>query len=308
MSTSVYTEAQLGQYFDHIAFPRTVPNQAENTLDFLAELQKRNLTRVPFESVSLHYSRRRLLSLDPEDLFAKIVTNSRGGYCMEVNAFFGTVLRSLGFTLISAGARVNGRSGYKGWDHMVNIVTIDQKSYLVDVAYGSNGPYHPIPLEPDIEFNGIYPAQGKLEYKALPQHTDPKQRVWVFSSRPDADAAWKEEYAFVETEFFPGDFEIMNMMTMTAPQSLFVQTVIATRILLNQQDGEPEGVIILFKNYIKRRIRKHTEIIQTLTTEDERVGALKDYFFIELKPEEQRAIRGLPSELKTGEAEPSGLA
>jgi arylamine N-acetyltransferase len=55
------------------------------------------------------------LSLDPEDLFRKIVENGRGGYCMEVSAFFGTVLRSLGFRLYSAGARVKGPSGYKGW-------------------------------------------------------------------------------------------------------------------------------------------------------------------------------------------------
>lgn len=202
----------------------------------------------------------------------------------------------------------DGRNSLDHRDHMVNIVTIDQKSYLVDVAYGSNSPCRPVLLEPDIEFDGVYPARGKLEYKCLPQHTDPKQRVWVFSSRPDREGTWKEEYAFVETEFFPGDFEVMNLMTMTAPRSFFVQTVVATRILLNPQDGEPEGILILYKDYVKRRLRDHTEVIAILTTEDQRVSALKYHFFIELKPEEQRAIRGLPSELKTGEAKPSGLA
>ena len=115
MTSAMYSETQLEQYFDHIGYPRSARSDVGNTLEFLAELQKRNLARVPFESVSFHYSRHRLLSLDPEDLFEKIVTNSRGGYCMEVNAFFGTVLRSLGFNLISVGARVNGRTGYKGW-------------------------------------------------------------------------------------------------------------------------------------------------------------------------------------------------
>ena len=115
MSLHIYTEEQLERYLNHIGYPRTDHNHGHNTLAFLAELQKRNLARVPFESVSLHYSRHRLLSLDPEDLFEKIVMNSRGGYCMEVNAFFGTVLRSLGFTLRSVGARVNGPDGYKGW-------------------------------------------------------------------------------------------------------------------------------------------------------------------------------------------------
>jgi arylamine N-acetyltransferase len=92
-----------------------VHSHSDDALSFLAELQKRNLASVPFEDVSLHYSKHRLLSLDPDDLFDKIVTNSRGGYCMEVNCFFGTVLRSLGFTVTNVGGRVNGPNGYGGW-------------------------------------------------------------------------------------------------------------------------------------------------------------------------------------------------
>lgn len=115
MSIPMYTETQLGRYLDHIGYPRSVHSHGEDALGFLAELQKLNLARVPFEDVSLHYSKHRLLSLDPEDLFEKVVTNSRGGYCMELNAFFGTVLRSLGFTVTSVGARVNGPEGYNGW-------------------------------------------------------------------------------------------------------------------------------------------------------------------------------------------------
>jgi arylamine N-acetyltransferase len=108
----MYTEPQVDEYLDHIGYPRSTH---QHPLDVLAELQKRNLARIPFESVSLHYSKHRLLSLDLEDLFDKIVRNGRGGYCMEVNAFFGAFLRSLGFTVTSVGARVKGPNGYKGW-------------------------------------------------------------------------------------------------------------------------------------------------------------------------------------------------
>ena len=109
----MYTEAQLNQYFEHIGYPRS--RHAREPLTLLTELQKYHLARVPFESITLHYTYHRLLSLDLQDLFHKIVVNSRGGYCMEVNAFFGEVLRSLGFTLISAGGRVKGDSGFGGW-------------------------------------------------------------------------------------------------------------------------------------------------------------------------------------------------
>ncbi len=117
-----YTDEQLARYFEHIGVGVGSPDDArkriaEDPMQFLTHLQRRHMSRVPFESLSLHYSRYRTLSLDPEDLFRKIVTNAngRGGYCMEVNNFFATILRSLGYTLISAGGRVKTPAGYKGW-------------------------------------------------------------------------------------------------------------------------------------------------------------------------------------------------
>jgi arylamine N-acetyltransferase len=115
----MYSEEQLDQYFNHINFPRQ--NHPHGRLELLTELQQRHLGTVPFESLSLHYSTTRLLSLDLDDLFHKIVARGMGGYCMEVNAFFGNVLRSLGFELISTAARVSNATagildgGFMGW-------------------------------------------------------------------------------------------------------------------------------------------------------------------------------------------------
>lgn len=110
----MYDDSHLLAYLDRIAYPGTLEDSSSR-LDFLASIQTHHLFQVPFESVSLHYSKTRLLSLDPNDLYEKIVTKKRGGYCMEVNAFFRHILQSLGFSSISAGARVNGPDGYNGW-------------------------------------------------------------------------------------------------------------------------------------------------------------------------------------------------
>ena len=134
-----YTAAQLTQYFTHISLAPSLvlfafhPSLTFPTLPLLASLQTHHLLTVPFENLSLHYSPTPLTppSLEPADLFTKIVTRGHGGYCMESNAFFGTVLRSLGFTVVSVGGRVSdvamggrrGRSaggealevGYGGW-------------------------------------------------------------------------------------------------------------------------------------------------------------------------------------------------
>lgn len=183
-------------------------------------------------------------------------------------------------------------------DHMVNIVTINNQRYLVDVGYGSNDPPHPIPLEHGHEFVGVAPMRGRLQYRNLEEHTDPNQRVWVYSAQENESAPWKDMYHFVETEFIPGDFEVMNLRTMTSPQSFFVQSVMCMCTVLDEQQEKAVGLLILHRDYVKRRIGSKSEIIEQLESEEQRVKALERYFGIVLSPEEQRGIRGLASELR----------
>ena len=181
---------------------------------------------------------------------------------------------------------------------MVNIITIAGKRYLVDVAFGSNGAPHPVPLEHDHEFVGIAPMRGRLQYRSLTEHSDDGQRVWVYSAQTDADAAWNDMYHFVELEFLPGDFEVMSARTSTAPTSFFVQSVMSMTTVLDEAGEKPVGVRILHRDYVKRRVGAETEIVEKLAQESERVAALEKYFGIVLSPEEQKAIRGLASELR----------
>ncbi len=181
---------------------------------------------------------------------------------------------------------------------MVNIITIGGKRYLVDVAFGSNGAPHPVPLEHDHEFVGIAPMRGRLQYRSLTEHSDDGQRVWVYSAQTDADAAWNDMYHFVELEFLPGDFEVMSARTSTAPTSFFVQSVMCMTTVLDEAGEKPVGVRILHRDYVKRRVGAETEIVEKLAQESERVAALEKYFGIVLSPEEQKAIRGLASELR----------
>lgn len=130
-SRAVYNDSQVSEYFSYISLPiesrelRYTPaklHEPSNALKFLTTLQKHQLATVPFENLSLHYSPQHNVSLDPDDLYSKIIGTGRGGYCMENSCFFGTVLRTLGFDVCSAGARVSkGVDGigsiddYSGW-------------------------------------------------------------------------------------------------------------------------------------------------------------------------------------------------
>lgn len=71
---------------------------------------------MPFENLSLHYSKYPSISLDKDDLYEKIVIDKRGGYCMETNYFFMIMLKSLGFQVMTTGARVYETGGGRtGW-------------------------------------------------------------------------------------------------------------------------------------------------------------------------------------------------
>jgi len=116
---SKYTQDQLARYLEYIRFqPSPVSNgEIYEAYNLVKDVMQHHMARVPFESLSLHYSKHRQLSLDPEDLFQKIVgdgTNGRGGYCMEVNAFFGAILRTMGFSVYGAGGRVKNEDGFMG--------------------------------------------------------------------------------------------------------------------------------------------------------------------------------------------------
>jgi arylamine N-acetyltransferase len=183
---------------------------------------------------------------------------------------------------------------------MINIVTIQGQRYLVDVGFGPNGPSHPLPLVSGHEAVGIPPQGLKLEYRSLPRHTDPSQRVWVFSHREDEHSAWIDAYAFTEVEFFPEDYEVMNLHTMTQPQSYFTQSVICEKVLLNEETSMPEGVLILHDGELRRRIGAAVDFRRTLETEEQRHGALEEWFGIVLSEEEKRGIWSLATELRGG--------
>lgn len=120
-----YTPEQVNAYLSRISFPvnqyKPITLKTAGSTDglhYLYGLQKYHLASIPFENLSLHYSQERVVSINKDDLFKKMVTSGsgRGGYCMEHNLLFGTILRSIGFEVISTGARVMGPCGeFNGW-------------------------------------------------------------------------------------------------------------------------------------------------------------------------------------------------
>jgi hypothetical protein len=119
-SRPVYTPDQVDAYLRHIGMPetqfasavRSQPSFArgkEHGLPFIEALMRCHLTKIPFENLSLHYSKNPHATLDPGELFDRMVADpkGRGGHCMQMNGLVGNMLRSIGFEVMSTAARTN---------------------------------------------------------------------------------------------------------------------------------------------------------------------------------------------------------
>lgn len=325
-----YIPDQLQQYYNHIGLPTSCHLTADSVqkldvnkqLDFISRLIRYQLCKVPFENLDLHYSPVKGISLNHVFLFDKIVKRNvgRGGYCMQNNAFFGSVLRSLGFSVMSTGARVSrqvddGSSGknqteeveYGGFGHQVNILFFPNgKKYFCDVGFGASGPTFMVPLE-----NGFTAINTGTEDKVASSmrlhrgftanntHRSPGQELWIYSVKygraDDESKPWIQSYCFSETEFFPSDFEIMSGWVSTSRTSMFVNKVICQKFLMAEDGESLIGDITLVDSSIKERRFGESKQLTEIKSEDDRVTALEKYVGVKLRRDESMGISGFPS-------------
>lgn len=178
---------------------------------------------------------------------------------------------------------------------MVNLVTIGEQKYLIDVGFGSNGPHQPVQLAQNFEFHNVGDQSGRLLYAPIPQHTGKGQALWQYEMR-NGDGTWIPAYCFTETEFLPEDFAIINYFMSTSRESWFTFHVVCVRMLLDD-DGQIVGDLTLFNDVLKRRLGPTSEVVQNFSSDEERVVALEKYFRIPISLTDRESIRHTISEI-----------
>ncbi|PYH96268.1 cysteine proteinase [Aspergillus ellipticus CBS 707.79] len=314
---STYSPHQLELYLERIRYPGSASStrlqrlqQAiqEDPLAALTEIQHRQLASIPWGNSALHYSSHRTISIRPGCVFEKLIERALDGYCMENNNLLYTVLHSLGYTVYPTGGRVclaaseAGYPGveqlYTGLSHMVLIVTVNGAKFAVDVGFGNKGPTSPLPLTQDTVSVCMTPTEMRLVYDALPTFVDQTQKVWIYQIRYTPDSRWIPMYSFLGNEFVPQDFEIMNFFTSQQRKSWFTQTLVCTRMFLDETESAVQGLYVLSGKEVKRRQHGQTDVVATLESEQDRVQALAKWFGLHLREHEVEGIRGLVSEIK----------
>lgn len=101
---------------------------------------------VPFENLQC-FDFGETPSTDLEDLYDKIVTRGRGGYCFELNAALGAFLLDCGYEVWPISCCIlQGRDYIPPMLHRASIVKLDGEEYYCDVGYGGPQPAGPVPL------------------------------------------------------------------------------------------------------------------------------------------------------------------
>ena len=219
------------------------------------------------------------------------------------------------------------------WGHQVLIVDLGAGSkYLVDIGLGAQGSLEPIRLEEGAMAHGAPGVTLRLVRRSgLADFTDQGQRMWVLEfatcnkseeeeEEPSRDAqlgqqvkegssrAWKAAYAFEDSEWLPQDFGPLCFNQSVNPRSMFVKTLILTRVVLSEDGSEAVGQVTLVGKEFTRRMKVvgagvgswtvEKEVLRVCETEEERVEGLERWFGVVLTADERRGIKGLPSALR----------
>lgn len=318
MMDSAYSPSQIASYLDYIGLPQSFHPSASPVLDlaYLTALFTHQITAIPYDNLSIHYSPQHAIALDPQALFAKIVTNrrGRGGYCMENSILFNHVLRAVGFkdaylVGVRVRPRVDGvpRGDYMGWVHLLNVVALgDGTRYALDAGFGGDGMTVPMPLaDGRVHHNSVGTQEIRFVRGFIPEQRHRAReanKVWIYQVRNGPEKPWRDFFAFHdEFEFTEADFGNINFYTSQSPESFQTFTPLAIRFIRGEGvDGPAKivGKVMLVKDEVKRNLGGRTELVKKCVTEAERVEALREYFGIRLTEDEAQSIKGRSVELK----------
>jgi len=194
----------------------------------LARVHRAHVTAVPFENLD---PRRGIpVSLEPDDLERKLVSDRRGGYCFEQNLLLKAALEALGaeVEMFLARVRVGRGPGPRPRSHLVLGVHARGARWHADVGFGHGTLLEPIPLGPGGEHE-----QSGWRYRVV----EAGPELVLQTAQPSGQ--WVDLYGFVPEPVPLVDVMTSNWFTCTHPRSPFVTGLIVSA---HRPDGTRESL------------------------------------------------------------------
>lgn len=185
------------------------------TAEVLFDLHKNHLFYVPFENLDIHFKRR--FDLDLRNVYHKVVTKRRGGFCYEVNLLFNWLLNQLGFPSRIIASRVFKDDGSLGpeLDHMAIYLKTDIE-FLLDVGFGDLF-LVPLEIRDGVQFDG-------RNYFQIEQSDD---HGYILSMSYEGQT-FTRKYSFSLGEVNASDFDASCLDKQVNPDSRFVKNVMCS--------------------------------------------------------------------------------
>lgn len=219
------------------------------TVENLRRLLRCHLETVPFENLDF-YNNPREISLNPKDLYDKIVTRRRGGVCFELNGLFCSLLEELGYDCYPVSVRVVIPHAPSAISHQGIVVRLEGEKYYCDVGFGGPGPKGLVAMDE----SGVQSIAGedfRVEHSGI--------HCTILSRHADA---WVPVLSFVDVASDNADFPILLYYFTANPESHFVRNRVVNLCL-------PDGSLALTGNRLT--IRRGGQTVQQILESEEAV-------------------------------------
>ena len=205
---------RMMEYCSRLGLETLPPATAEG----LAVLQLAQRQAIPFENIDVLLDRE--IRIDADSVFAKLVSDRRGGYCFEQNILMASAVTAMGIAVRPVLARVwLNADSMPPLTHMALRATLDDGEWLMDAGFGG-GYCPPIRLIDGATAVGPDGSNYVLSHDA--------QIGWMLERSYKGTVT--RQFGFDLAEVFPADIALSNHWTSTHPSSRFTNHLIVNRI------------------------------------------------------------------------------
>ncbi len=234
----------------------------------LCTLTRAHLEMVPFENLTVMYEHQEP-SLEPEDLFRKVVLDRRGGWCFELNKLFYLLLQEMGYHCTPVPCRiVLNREEIRPVTHRATLVRVNGRKWFIDVGYGGQGPKGAVCLDEP----GVQHIHGDDFYVT---HEDADYPGETIVGRID-DGVRRRVMTHREVPYIEQDYVTLNGYFAFYPRSPFKLKRVLYRCT-------PKGWINLVENTFTEKIEGNVQTVE-LQTEDQIQEIIEKRFELFVKP------------------------